>query len=138
MRLCTYYPRLKGLFPGEPDPDVLVLSKWEANQVVKLKEIDVSELELSELKSVKLSGKLDKRPSKGGGKRGCVDEDYREPTKEETLLDIDEDVEILREYSASLDLVFVRSGSEILLTALVINNVEILVSPQGSAVPPSE
>lgn len=127
LKLCTYYPRLKDLFLDEPlKADIIVLKKKVAGQLVKVKELNLSEIEVSELKIIKSNGKPDKKPLKENGKRGYVDDDYQEETGMETLLQLPENVEISLEYSTSLELVFMRSGQTIRLHSLVINNTEIL------------
>lgn len=127
MRCGTFYPRLKGLFPGEPDvADIIVLSKRVGEQTIKLKELNLSEIEVSELKVVKTSGKIDRKPIKENGKRIYVDDDYEEESGQQLLMQLPEDVEISLEYSTALELVFMRVGEHIRLCALIINNTEIL------------
>lgn len=125
IQLTEYYPRLKGLFPGDAKlPDVVILKKLDAGQATALKEINLSEVEVSELKVVKINTK----PSTGkpGAKRVKVDDDYYEETGIEIVRQLPENVEISLEYSTSLELVFIRSGDAIRLHALIINNTEIL------------
>jgi hypothetical protein len=127
LKLCTYYPRLKDLYLDEPlQADIIVLKKKVDEQLVKVKEINLSEIEVSELKIIKTNGKPDKKPLKENGKRGYVDDDYEEETGADILMQLPENVEISLEYSTSLELVFMRSGQTIRLQSLVINNTEIL------------
>jgi len=124
LKLTPYYPRLKGLFPGEPKlADVLVLKALEDGQEKTLKALNLSEVEISELKVVKLNSKSS---PKDGPKRNKADDDYREETGLEILAQLPENVEISLEYSTSLELVFVRSGETIRLHSLIINNTEVL------------
>jgi hypothetical protein len=127
LRFGTYYPRLKGLFPGEPEvSDIITLSKRVGDQFIKIKELNLSEIEVSELKIVKTSGKIDKKPVKENGKRVYVDDDYEEETGAQILMQLPENVEISLEYSTSLELVFMRVQQHIKLCALIINNTEVL------------
>jgi hypothetical protein len=123
----AYYPRLKGLFPLDPSVgDIIALKKDVDGELIQLKSLNLSEIELSELKVVKTSGKPDKRPVKEKGKRGHADDDYEEETGEQILMQLPENVEISLEYSSSLELVFMRNGRTICLHSLVINNTDVL------------
>jgi len=123
LQLVTYYPRLKGYFPGDPElADILTLKKMDDSGEKSLKEINLSEVEISELKVVKPN----KASPSSGPKRSKADDDYHEETGLEILAQLPEDIEISLEYSTSLELIFVRTGQAVRLHALIINNTEIL------------
>lgn len=115
-----YYPRLKNIYPGEVDEDIIVLSKIvEGTSLIELKRINLSEIELADLRVIKQKdiGKLSKKKH---------DDDYEDETGAQIMSQLPSDVEIVLEYSSSLELVFVKQENHILLRTVIVTNSDIL------------
>jgi hypothetical protein len=116
-----YFPRLKNLFPGDPElEDIVTLSKIpETGEPIPLKSINFSEIEVAELRIIKQKdiGKPSKRKQ---------DADYEEETGAQIVAKLPVDTEIALEYSSSLDLIFVKTNGHIVLRTVVVTNSDIL------------
>lgn len=116
-----YYPALKNIFPGDPEiEDIVTLSKIpETGPPIPLKTINLSEIEVAELRIIKQKDfdKASKRKH---------DADYEEETGAQIIARLPEDVEIALEYSTSLDLIFVKHAEHVMLRTVVITNADIL------------